>query len=220
MLIKNMHVADRPRERLQKLGSSRLSDTELLALLLNTGSRKKGVMETASSILKNTPLDALKTTKISDLASVSGVSVSKACAIVAAIELGKRIFQDTETLVVTSPKIIFDKLKEFSDSKKENLIGLYLNVKNVLLVTEIISVGTVNESLIHPREIFEPAIRCVASGFVLAHNHPSNDPSPSQEDIDCTMNIKHLSKMMGIKLHDHVILAKKGYYSFKEEGLL
>jgi DNA repair protein RadC len=220
MLIKDLHVTERPREKLQRYGSAKLTDIEVIALLLNTGSGKKGVLELAAALLKNRPLAEFGSLKFADLTSLYGINESKACSIISAVELGRRVFQDKEPFVVTSPKVLYDRLKDYTASKKEHLLGLYLNVKNALICTEIISIGTVNESLIHPREIFEPAVRYIASGFLLAHNHPSNDPNPSREDIDCTLKINELSEMMGIKLHDHVILAKSGFYSFKEHGLL
>lgn len=220
MQMAGLRTAERPREKLQRYGPSKLTDAELLALLLNFGTKKKGVLELSSSILKKWTIEDFRTIRFIELTSFYGISVAKACTLLSAIEFGRRLFQPCIEFTVTSPKSIFDRLFEYVDVKKEHLLGLYLNVKNVLLKTEIISIGTVNESLIHPREIFEPAIRLLASGFLVVHNHPSNDPNPSREDIDSTVVLYELSKMMGIKLHDHIIIAKSGYFSFKEHGLL
>ncbi len=222
ILIKDMAMVERPRERLAKLGVEGLKDTELLALVLRTGFRGHSALDVASEILATIPLRQLIAMPLLTLQSVRGMGVSRAAALLAAVELSKRADKahDHGYSSIQSVRDVTAQSFEIRDKKKEYLLAFFLNARHQLIAKETISIGTLTASLAHPREIFSPAIGKAAASVILVHNHPSGDPSPSDEDIRLTKRIAQAGQIMGIELLDHLIVAEKGSYSFKSAGQL
>ncbi len=222
MKIKDLPKSDRPREKLIAKGVENLKDSELLAILLRTGTIGKNVIEIASQILSKYSKKRLLQMTYNDLSKISGIDSAKATTLLAAFELSKRALEvnDTNLPVISDAKDAVAQLSDMRDLKKEHLVALYLNAKNQLVHKETISMGTLNANLVHPREVFEPALKYSAALIIAAHNHPSGDPKPSEDDLEVTKRLTEAGKMMGIELMDHVIISKNSYFSFKEEKLL
>jgi len=212
----------RPREKLVEKGSENLSDAELVAILLRAGYKGKNVIDIAKKLLKKLPANKLLDTTYNDLIKIKGISQAKACTILAAFELSKRAHKSfSSTLpIIKSPQDAVDQLSELRNYKKEYFIALYLNIRGQLVHKETISVGTLSQSLVHPREVFKPAINNLAEAIVVAHNHPSNNIEPSKEDVLVTENLVRSGKILDIKLKDHLIITKDSYFSFKEKGMI
>lgn len=220
--IKDLPLHKRPREKLSEKGAENLSDAELLAILIRTGRAGKSALDIAKDILKKYPLSKLLSVSKDDLVAIKGLENTKAITIKAALELGQRaanLFSDALP-ILDSPKAIAAQLLDLRGKHKEHFMAIYLNARNQLVHKETISVGTLTASLVHPREVFEPAVRHFASSVVLAHNHPSDNPEPSDEDIQLTENLIRAGKIMDIDLIDHIIITNNGYTSFKEKGIL
>lgn len=220
MKIKDLPRVDRPREKLLKYGSDKLSTTELLAILLRTGIQGKNVVELSNQILKLFGTQSLQDITIADLKKIKGLGNVKAAEIIAAIALGKRLLVEKIPMKALNPEAVFDALKDIRHLKKEHFIAFFLDTKNVEIEREIISIGTLNASLVHPREVFEPAIRVSAASVIIAHNHPSGDVTPSQEDIQITKKLMDAGNLLDIHILDHIIVSSHTYMSFKEKGLL
>jgi DNA repair protein RadC len=218
--IKDLSRVDRPREKLIKYGPQKLTTTELLAIILRTGTKSKNVLELAQYILKSIGSEKIQTATFDELRKINGLGNTKSSEILAVIELGKRLLKEKEPIQFISPQHIYESLKEIAANKKEYFVALCLDTKNQELLREVISIGTLNASLVHPREVFEPAIRCLANSIVIVHNHPSGDPTPSREDILITKQLKGAGELLDIHLTDHLIITKSGYVSFKEQALL
>ena len=220
--IKDLPKHKRPREKLSEKGAENLSDTELLAILIRIGRAGRSALDIAKDTLKKYPLSKLLAVSKDDLVSIKGLENTKAITIKAALELGQRAvgsFNDSLP-ILDSPKTIVAQLADLRGKQKEYFIALYLNARNQLILKETISVGTLTASLVHPREVFEPAIRHFASSVVIAHNHPSNNPDPSEEDIKLTETLIRAGKILDIDLLDHIIVTNNGYTSFKEKVLM
>ncbi len=217
-----MPKIERPREKLMVKGPENLKDAELLAILLRTGRKGKNVIELASQILSDHPKRHLLSLKYEELIKVKGIDSAKASALLAAFELSKRVLAtDNPGLpVILTSKDTALQLNDLRKNRKEHFVVLYLNARNELLHRENVSVGTVNESLVHPREVFEPALKHLATQVVLAHNHPSGNSSPSPEDVKLTKRLVEAGKLLGIEVKDHVIIGSDGHTSIKEAGLL
>ncbi len=220
MKIKDLPRVDRPREKLLKYGSDKLSTTELLAILLRTGIKGKNVVELSNQILKLFGTQSLQDITIADLKKIKGLGNVKAAEIIAAIALGKRLLVEKIPMKALNPEAVFDALKDIRHLKKEHFIAFFLDTKNVEIERETISIGTLNASLVHPREVFEPAIRVSAASVIIAHNHPSGDVTPSQEDIEITKKLMDAGNLLDIHILDHIIISSHTYMSFKEKGLL
>jgi DNA repair protein RadC len=194
----------------------------LLAILLRTGIKGKNAVELADEFLKEYTLDKLMQLSLADIKRVKGIDSSKACTLLASFELARRALQqfNDDLPLIESAQDAVDQLVEYKHSKKEHFIALYLNTRNHLLHKEVISVGTVNASIVHPREVFEPAIKHTAVQIILAHNHPSGNPEPSDADLQITRRLREVGDIMGIHVIDHVICVKNGYFSFKDRALL
>jgi len=216
MKIKDLPKIDRPREKLEKYGPERLSDSELLAILLRTGSEGVNVVELSSKILKKFSGVGLAKASVKELKSTFGLGVAKACEIVACFELGRRLLQNKQSALLLSPQDVWDQLKDIRDNKKEHFVIFFLDARN----QEIISVGSLNANLVHPREVFEPAVRHLAAQVIVAHNHPAGDLEPSDHDIEITKRLKDAGEVLGIDLIDHIIVTKDSFTSFKEKQLL
>jgi len=222
MKIKDLPKSDRPREKLISKGVDNLKDSELLAILLRTGTTGKNVIEIASQILSKYSKKRLLQMTYEDLSKIGGIDSAKATTLLAAFELSKRALEvnDTNLPVINDAKDAIAQLSDMRDLKKEHLVALYLNAKNQLVHKETISMGTLNANLVHPREVFEPALKYSAAQIIVAHNHPSGDPKPSEDDLEVTKRLTEAGKMMGIDVMDHVIVSKNSHFSFKEEKLL
>lgn len=218
--IKDLPRVDRPREKLLKYGSVKLSTTELLAIVLRTGVKGVNVVELANKILKLVGTDNVRNITTSDLRKIKGLGPVKCAEIIACIELGKRLLKDVEPLQALSPRAVFESLKDIRGLKKEHFIAIYLDTQNREIHREIISIGTLNASLVHPREIFEPAIRNLAASIILVHNHPSGDTKPSEEDILVTKKLVDSGRLLDIHILDHIVVSSRGYLSLKEKSLL
>jgi DNA repair protein RadC len=220
MKIKEIAKVERPREKLIKYGPGRLSTSELLAILLRSGKKGENVVELAHKILKKYKAENLPHITYDSLRSVSGLGPAKACEIVACFELGKRLLKEKPAALYLKPEDIWEKLKDYREHKKEHFIIFYLDSRNREIKNEVVSVGSLNANLVHPREVFEPAVKNLAAQVILAHNHPSGDPEPSEDDLALNKRLAEAGKILGIEVIDHIIIAKSGYLSFKEKGLL
>lgn len=218
MKIKNLPACDRPREKLEKYGTDKLSDAELLAILLRSGLGGLNVLELSKKILKAFPKEKLLNAKVADLKSIHGLGTAKAAEIVACLELGRRLLKDKQQELILSPKDVWDSLKDIRGHKKEHFVVFYLDTRNQKIEQEVISVGTLNASLVHPREVFEPAVKHLAAQIIVAHNHPSGNPEPSADDLALTKRLVEAGKIMGIELLDHVIVTNMAWVSLKEES--
>lgn len=221
MRIKDISEEERPRERLLKHGPKTLSNAELLAIILRTGNKKENVMELTHKLLQKYHLKSLSRISISTITKLSGIGEAKACQIVACFELGRRLaaFNKERKIKINSAKEIAKMfMPEMSTLKKEHLVSVYLDTRMRIIKEEITFVGSLNTSVTHPREIFQPAISEGAVAVILIHNHPSGDPNPSEEDIETTKQLAAAGKIMGIEILDHVIIGDKKYYSLRDKG--
>jgi DNA repair protein RadC len=221
--IKQLPPELRPRERLLEAGPSALSDGELLGLLFGIGSREKTAVELAGEVISEAGgLHGLYDVSVHELMQVNGIGEAKACIILAAVELGRRIGQvrNPGRPVVSSPADVERLLRgRIANLDRENFVVLLLNTKNEVIETSTVSVGTLGASLVHPREVFKPAVRASAASVILAHNHPSGKVEPSREDREVTRRLGEAADILGIEVLDHVIVGD-GYFSMKEHGML
>jgi len=223
MKVKDILFSDRPRERLKENGASALSNAELLAIILQSGTRNTNVLDMSRNLLSKFSLERLESYSLQELLQIKGIGIAKACQIKALFELGKRIntFSGSKKVKINHPKDVYSLFFPIlRNEEQENVFLLSLDSTNGLISKTLVFKGTLNESLVHPREIFKEATRQSACSIILVHNHPSGDPTPSEEDKNITALIKDLSEMMNIKLVDHVVVAAQGFFSFKEKGLL
>jgi len=218
--IKDLPKVERPREKLMQYGPGKLSNSELLAIVLRSGKKGENVIELANKILKRFSKDELPNLTFNDLKDYPGLGPAKACEIVACFELGKRLLKDKKAEIYLKPREIWEELKDLRDHKKEHFVIFYLDSRNQEIKREIVSVGSLNANLVHPREVFEPAVRNLAAQIILAHNHPSGDPEPSEDDLEITKRLVESGKILGIEVIDHIIITKTGFISFKEKNLL
>ena len=216
-LIRDLPMAVRPMTRLQHVGVEAMNEAELLSLITRSRS-----MRATNDVLARHPLKDLLTLAYPRLSSLGGIGIAGAAALLAAVELVKRAnnIADTARPVLQSVNDVAAQALEIRDKKKEYLLAFFLNARHQLIAKEVISIGTLTASLAHPREIFAPAIGQAAAGVILVHNHPSGDPSPSDEDIRLTKRILQAGRIMGIDLLDHLIVAESGCHSFKTAGAL
>lgn len=220
--IKDLNPSLRPLEKLIALGQSNLSDAELLALILSTGKRGQNVVSMSKKILKKFPLTKLSKVDLKQLETVPGIGKTKAARIKAAFELGERAFAPAKLnkAVIDSTESILDQIREIADKKQECLLVLYLNARHELLEKEMVGVGNLNTSLIEPKEILARALLSPCAFLILAHNHPSCDPTPSQEDINFTERLQKAAQIMGLTLLDHLIVCPSSYFSFEKNRIL
>lgn len=222
--IKDIPNDDRPRERLLTLGAESLSNEELLAILLNSGHKDLSVRVLASKVLsKAGGLKGLKNLNYQSLINIKGIGEVKACTILAFNELNKRAHFTSEKILgtkFTSPNIVFEYYKDKIDWSKEQVYCLYLDSSHKIIKEKLLFLGTVNNSFIHPRDIFKEAYAVNASAIICMHNHPSDNTMPSREDKEITERLKKISCLMGMGFLDHIIVGKTNYYSFMENGKL
>lgn len=218
--IKDLPKIERPREKLEKYGPERLSNSELFAILLRTGSKGVNVVELSNKILKKFSSDGLTKATAKELKNTFGLGTAKACGIIACLELGRRLLQNKQTFLILSPKDVWDELKDIRGNKKEHFVVFFLDARNQEIKREIISMGSLNINIVHPREVFEPAVRNLAAQIIIAHNHPSGDPQPSKEDLEVTQKLVEAGKILGIEVANHVIVSKDKFVSLKEKGAI
>lgn len=213
---------DRPRERLERLGPSSLSDVELVALVLRTGDRRGDASAQARALLACVGgLEGLVGASVRQLASVPGVGLAKAASLCAAAEMATRIRAEPLPIGkrIQSPYDVHRHfLPRLAGVRRESFHVLLLDGRHRLMDEEVVSVGTLTASLVHPREVFRKAIREAAAAVLLVHNHPSGDPSPSAEDREVTKRLRAAGTLVGVEVVDHVIVAEGGHYSFRESG--
>jgi len=224
--IKEWPEDERPREKLQKQGAESLSDAELLALIIRTGDHasRQSAIDLGRSMLQTFgDLRKLSCATFSEICEVKGAGPAKAASILASLTLANRVMTDKlESLErFTSPLQIFNHFHfRFRDRRKEHFIILLLDGKNRIIREEQVSEGSLNQSIVHPREVFKPAVKESAAAVILVHNHPSGDPTPSREDREITRRLKEGGDLLGIRVLDHIIIGDGSYLSFVEQGLL
>ncbi len=216
--IKDIPKIDRPRERFLKKGPEALSKSDLLAILLGSGIKGTNVQELSQQIIRKFGKNFLNIT-VDNLQEISGIGQAKALQIASAISLVKRFYTDDQTseIKISNSQDVISLTYDLRDKKKEHLVCLYLNARNILLKKEVISVGLLDKTLLHPREIFYPATELNAASVILVHNHPSGDSTPSKKDVEIVEKIAQAGEIMGISVIDFVIVSQKGNYSFYEK---
>lgn len=224
LTLKEYPAELKPREKLDKYGVGTLEDREILAILLTTGTRNKTALEIADQVLiKHKGLRGIWDISLEELSSIDGIGIAKASRIISAIELAKRISLKASEYkpTIKSPEDVANLLMEkMSYLDREHFKVILLNTKGQVIKCETISIGTLNSSLVHPRELFKIAIRRSAASIILVHNHPSGDTSPSKEDIQVTRRIIDAGKLLDIKVLDHIIFGGKKFLSLKEKALI
>jgi len=218
VVIKDLPKTRRPREKLTEKGPQNLTNTELIAILLGTGSRKQNALKLAEAVIRQFPLDKLSEVHLGQLLKTSGIGNGKATRILAALELGKRIFAPASVakIIVRSTQEALRECRDIANKKQEYLFVLYLNARHELLQKEIVALGNVNAIRIEPKEIFSHALVSPCASIIVAHNHPSGDPAPSNEDIQFTKRVQEAGEILGIPMLDHLIITQSGYFSFLE----
>ncbi len=222
MRIHDFDPEQRPRERFLHSGAASLSPAELLAIVLRTGTKNLNIVDICNEIIAKFTLEKLSTITIKELQEVKGIGKAKAMQIVAVFELNKRLhYSRNQNKKIQAASDIFEYMAgRVPDETKEHLFVLHLNTKNQITKTELVSVGTLNAALIHPREVFKAAIKESSHAIILVHNHPSGDTEPSNADKQVTELLKKASAVIQIELLDHIITGKTGWFSFRESGLL
>jgi len=216
--IKDLPDFARPREKLVEKGPEALSDAELLAILLRSGTKGKSALELASTILKKVGPE-LARLRVADLLAVEGVGTAKACQIVAAFELARRYLQRNR-FAIREPKDVLPYIRHIADKKQEYFVCLTLNGANEVIQSRVVTVGLLDSSQVHPREVFADAISDRAAAVILAHNHPSGALEPSEEDLRLTRQLVEAGRIVGINVLDHIIVTRRGHLSLKAAGYL
>ncbi|CAM3318835.1 RadC family protein [Paenibacillus lupini] len=223
-LLRNVPHEERPRERMIQYGAEALSHTELLAILLRTGTKRESAVHLAGKILKECGnLRNLLDMSMSELTAIKGIGPAKAVQLRAGIELGRRIVRsgNGEVVTVRKPQDAANYvMEELRYLKKEHFICLFLNTKNHIIARETLSIGTLNASLVHPREVFRAAVKAGSASIICVHNHPSGDPMPSPEDIALTKRLVEAGELMGIEVLDHLVIGDGRFISLKEHGYM
>ena len=225
MNLKKIPDSEKPRERLIKYGRDNVSTNELIEIVLKSGTKKAGIKEISHNIMSSVNnINELKDMEINTLMNIEGMSKVKAIELVAAIELGRRVYMDDgykELVELTNPSAIINYFHGlFNGKKQEYFYVVYLDNQKKFIDKKLLFKGTVNYSLVHPREIFKEAYLLSASYIICIHNHPSGDASPSSNDIEITKKIKDIGNIHGIVLLDHIIIGDNNYYSFFEDDNL
>jgi DNA repair protein RadC len=222
--LKDVPREERPRERMLRYGSSVLSNAELLAILLRTGTYAESAIGLAGRVLsESNGLRSLGEMSTEQLMQIKGIGEAKALQIQASVELGRRVAGSTrsDTVIIRSPQDVTRLLtEELRYLTKEHFVCLFLNTKNHVIGQETLSIGSLNASIVHPREVFQAAIKRNSAAIVCAHNHPSGDPTPSPQDIEITKRLVEAGEIIGIDVLDHIIIGDNGYISLKEKGYM
>ena len=223
--IKEIPLNDRPREKMAANGAAVLTDAELIAILLRTGTAEKSAIDIASEMTADGGLykRLAGITRLNELTNIKGLGQAKAATVLAALEIGRRIAsaKPLEKIHLSCPQDVADFLMpRLRYAAKEQFVVILLNNKNKVIGTEIVSEGSLSSSIVHPREVYAPAILHHAAAIMVAHNHPSGDPKPSTEDTEVTRVLARSGKVLGIPMIDHVIIGDGNYYSFLENEAL
>lgn len=222
--IKDLNDNDKPREKLYKFGADKLSEYELIAILLGSGSRNEDVLTLSKKLWQYmNKFHRISELAIDDLMEIEGIGLSKACSIISALELSKRINirECVDNFSVGSPKSVADIFMNIlRDEMKEHFYVLLLDTKNKIISWDEISKGDLNSSIVHPREVFKYALKYSANSIICLHNHPSGEPTPSMQDIEITKRLQEVGNLVGIKLLDHIIIGYNKYISLREKGIM
>jgi DNA repair protein RadC len=216
--INELYKDDKPREKLLKKGPLTLKNYELIALILGSGFKGMPVLTIAKAIEKFLKKEGVEGITVKKLLSINGIGSAKACQLTAAFELARRHYESPEAVTITHSRDIAEILKDYSTKNQEHFITVTLDGANTVIKTRVVFIGTLNRSLVHPREVFAPAFADRAASIVIAHNHPSGNKQPSLEDIEMTQKLMKAGEILGIDIIDHVILTKNGHYSFHGNG--
>ena len=220
--MKELPVLERPRERLINVGVENLSDEELLSIILKTGSKEMSVKELAAYILSNLGgIENLKNINYHEVKKIKGIGEAKACMLVALSEIARRMNRKVASLMgvkLNTPLKIFEFYKSKINNDQEQFYCIYLDASKKVIEEKLLFIGTVNYSLVHPRDIFKEAYLLNATGIICVHNHPSGEVRPSKEDINLTIRLKEIGVLMGVRVIDHIIIGDDKYYSFLENG--
>ncbi|MFN3869897.1 MAG: RadC family protein [Aquificaceae bacterium] len=218
--LKDMPQDLKPREKMLNLGAQKLSNEELLAILLGSGTKGMDVLTLSERILK-VGWDELYKLSPQELAKrFKGIGIAKACQIKALVELAKRIGEPYDGIVINNPEEVYRFVRDKVDERKEYLISLYLSPTNRLISFEVIAIGRMNALYAEPKEILYHAIKTSCYSIILVHNHPKGDLKPSKEDVEFTHRVKNSCHLLGFELIDHLIINSKGYFSMRREGYL
>lgn len=223
--MKSMPELERPREKLLNNGVETLSNAELIAIILQSGSKNESALVLGNKVmsLSEQGINALVDSTVEELTDVKGIGKAKACQILSAVEFGKRVARSKSNILgkVSSPQMVADHFEhQLMHLNKEKFITVFLNTKNMITSYETISIGSLSASIVHPREVFNRAIKRSAASIILVHNHPSGNPNPSNEDKVITERLCEVGKIVGISVLDHLIISSGGYFSFKEMKLI
>lgn len=222
--IKDMKLIDRPREKLIKLGHVSLSEKELLAIIISTGTDKKNAIDLAEEILDTFSEEALLEIEVEELTKINGIKEAKASKIIASLQLGKRIKENIlnkEKYKISSNEDAYKYIKDTISLKdREYFYTILLNNKNEVISKELISIGDLSSSIVNPREVFKPAIKKSAKSMILAHNHPSGNPSPSKADLLITHRLIDAGEILDINVLDHLIIGHGSYVSLKKDNYI
>jgi DNA repair protein RadC len=223
-LLRDVPNDERPRERMQQFGAQALSNAELLAILLRTGTYSESAVRLAQKVLIEAgSLRNLVDMSTDQLMTIKGIGSAKAMQIKASVELGRRLARTSlsDTVTIRSPQDVSDYLAEdLRYLQKEHFVCLFLNTKNHVIAQETLSMGSLNASIVHPREVFRAAIKRSSASIICVHNHPSGDPTPSPEDIQMTARLVEAGQIIGIEVLDHIILGDQNFVSLKEKGFM
>jgi DNA repair protein RadC len=224
LMIRDFPQDERPRERFVQHGAQSLSNHELIAILLRTGTKDESVLQLSNRLLSHFEgLRNLKSATLEEITSIKGIGYAKAIQILTAVEIGRRVanLSFNERYVIRSPedgaKYMMNDMRFLS---QEHFVCLYLNTKNQVLHKQTIFIGSLNASIVHPREVYKEALKRSAASIICLHNHPSGDPTPSREDIEVTKRLSECGKIIGIDLLDHLIIGENKFVSLKEKGYL
>lgn len=220
LTIRDIPTEDKPREKMEREGATVLSTPELLAVILNVGTKKEGVLEMATRMIKEYGEKSILSKKLpKELAEELDIPIGKVLQIMASVELGRRFFERNPNgaTVIRNAEDVYEYTKNMHDLPKEHLRGIYLNSHYKVIHDEVISMGTIDANITHPREVFRPALEYAAAAVVLVHNHPSGVLTPSEADIAITNQLKEAGTLLGIDLIDHVIVSRNGFKSILSE---
>lgn len=222
--IMDLPKNERPREKLLRYGTESLTNSELLAVILRTGTKKENILDLCSKLIKlKGGINGLLNMSIEDITNIKGIGTAKGAQILAVVELSKRFktYKSGNEYKISSPKEAASYVMEsMRYMKQECLRVIMLNTKNVVIFQKDVSIGSLNSSIVHPREVYCEAIRKSCASIIICHNHPSGDPTPSEEDINVTNRLKECGRLLGIELIDHIIIGNGRYTSLKEKGIL
>lgn len=224
LMIRDFPEEERPRERFEQSGPESLSNHELIAILLRTGTKEESVLQLSNRLLTNFEgLRLLKDATLDEITAIKGIGKAKAIQVLAAVEIGRRIsnLAYDDRYVIRSPEDCANYvMNDMRFLSQEHFVCLYLNTKNQVLHKKTVFIGSLNASIVHPREVFKEALRRSAASVICLHNHPSGDPTPSREDIEVTKRLVESGKIIGIELLDHLIIGENKFVSLKEKGYL